>query len=70
MAEVSKDPLTALEKRLGTEWTHLRKAREVSAAKRQEIARLAVGLDSEDTGIVVSGSLARDEFTDQGRRSR
>lgn len=63
MVEVSKDPVTALEKRLGTEWMHLRKAREVSAAKRQEIARLAVGLDSEDTSIVVSGSLARDEFT-------
>jgi predicted nucleotidyltransferase len=32
-------------------------------AKRQEIRKLATGLDSADTSIVVSGSLARDEFT-------
>lgn len=64
MADGPEDPITALERRLGTEWTHLRKARDVSSAKRQEIVNLAVGLDSEDTSIVVSGSLARDEFTD------
>ena len=57
------DPLGHLERRLGASWTHLRAAREASVAKRQEIARVASGLDSEDTSIVVSGSLARDEFT-------
>jgi predicted nucleotidyltransferase len=64
MAPVSpEDPLTALEKRLGAEWTHLRNARTMSAAKRREISEGTAGLDSEDTSIVVSGSLARDEFT-------
>jgi predicted nucleotidyltransferase len=36
----------------------------MSEAKRRQIAKRAVGLDSEDTSIVVSGSLARDEFTE------
>jgi predicted nucleotidyltransferase len=57
------DPLTALERRLGAEWTHLHNARTASAAMRHEITRETAGLDSEDTSIVVSGSLARDEFT-------
>jgi predicted nucleotidyltransferase len=57
------NPLTALEKRLGAEWTHLHNARTLSAAKRREITDGTTGLDSEDTSIVVSGSLARDEFT-------
>jgi predicted nucleotidyltransferase len=57
------DPLTGLEKRLGAAWTHLHKARTVSAAMRHEITKLTAGLDSEDTSIVVSGSLGRDEFT-------
>jgi len=57
------DPLTALEKRLGAHWSHLRGAREASIAVRQKITDLTAGLDSEDISIVVSGSLGRDEFT-------
>lgn len=63
LRETDDSPLTQLERRLGSDWTHLRKARAVSVATRDEIGRLTAGLDSEDTSIVVSGSLARDEFT-------
>lgn len=56
--------LEQLESRLGVEWPHLRKARELALAKRQELRRALAHLDSEDTSIVVSGSLARDEFTE------
>jgi predicted nucleotidyltransferase len=55
--------LAQLEKRLGVDWTHLRKARELAASKRLELQQALAHLDSEDTSIVVSGSLARDEFT-------
>jgi predicted nucleotidyltransferase len=52
-----------LEKRLGLDWRHLRKAREQAQSKRAELRSALAHLDSEDTSIVVSGSLARDEFT-------
>lgn len=52
-----------LEKRLGVEWAHLRKARDLAQTKRLELRHGLAHLDSEDTSIVVSGSLARDEFT-------
>ena len=63
LMETGDGPLIQLERRLRSHWSHLRKSRAVSVATRQEIARMATGLDSEDTSIVVSGSLARDEFT-------
>jgi predicted nucleotidyltransferase len=56
--------LDQLEKRLGAEWLHLRRARELAASKRQELRDALMHLDSDDTSIVVSGSLARDEFTE------
>jgi predicted nucleotidyltransferase len=55
--------LDELERRLGLEWANLRRARELAGAKRQELHKALADLDSEDTSIVVSGSLARDEFT-------
>lgn len=55
--------LDQLEQTLGAEWSHLRQARSRSRAKRDEVGRALTGLDSEDTSIVVSGSLARDEYT-------
>src|SRR5260370_20775795 len=55
--------LEQLERRLGVEWRHLRKARELAQSKRLELRQALEHLDSEDTSIVVSGSLARDEFT-------
>jgi predicted nucleotidyltransferase len=62
MIESATD-LLALEQKLKAEWTHLRQARTLAIQKRAELQSALVGLDSEDTSIVVSGSLARDEFT-------
>ena len=56
--------LDGLGRRLGLEWANLRRTRELADAKRQELQRALADLDSEDTSIVVSGSLARDEFTE------
>jgi predicted nucleotidyltransferase len=56
--------LDELERRLGLEWANLRRTRELAGAKRQELQHALADLDSEDTSIVVSGSLARDEFTE------
>jgi predicted nucleotidyltransferase len=61
---VKSTSLDLLEKRLGAEWLHLRRARELTASKRQQLHEALRGLDSVDTSIVVSGSLARDEFTE------
>jgi predicted nucleotidyltransferase len=52
-----------LEKRLHADWGHLKHAREFAATTREELRLALKDLDSEDTSIVVSGSLARDEFT-------
>jgi predicted nucleotidyltransferase len=60
---VPTDAVVDLEQRLGADWQHLRSARALSTTKRDELRSAAAGLDSEDTSIVVSGSLARDEFT-------
>src|SRR6185503_1370400 len=64
MAPVAPGDLIKLEKSLRADWVHLRDAGLRSEAKRNEIQRAISGLDSEDTSIVISGSLARDEFTD------
>lgn len=56
--------LEQLEKRLAADWTHLRRARELAQSKRLELRKALINLDTEDTSIVVSGSLARDEFTE------
>jgi len=52
-----------LEKKLVADWSHLRRARKAAWTKRTELREALSGLDSEDTSVVVSGSLARDEFT-------
>ncbi len=53
-----------LEERLGTSWQHLKTARELAIGKRTELREALRRFDSEDTSIVVSGSLARNEFTE------
>ncbi len=66
VASTSKDPagsLDELEKRLKADWSYLKHAREFAVSKREELQVALKDLDSEDTSIVVSGSLARDEFT-------
>jgi len=52
-----------LEQRLLANWSHLRQARSFSVETLAKLKDAVVGLDSEDTSIVVSGSLARGEFT-------
>ena len=52
-----------LEKRIGATWPYLRAARLLAAKKKEELRQGLKGLDSADTSTVVSGSLARDEFT-------
>jgi predicted nucleotidyltransferase len=52
-----------LGRRLSKDWAHLRQARFVADEKRAALRDALVGLDSEDTSVVVSGSLARGEFT-------
>jgi hypothetical protein len=52
-----------LEHRLLAEWSHLRRARSTAEERKTELRKALAGLDSEDTSVVVSGSLARGEFT-------
>jgi len=56
-------PVQALEKRLDVQWTNITNARELAAKTRSTLAQALRGIDSEDCSVVVSGSLARDEFT-------
>jgi predicted nucleotidyltransferase len=58
------DDISRLEKSLNCAWPNLRDAKARAEVKRQELRDALKGLDSEDTSIVVSGSLARDEFTE------
>ena len=53
-----------LEQRLGKSWTQLKTARGRAEIKREELRSALRGIDSEDTSVVVFGSLGRDEFTD------
>jgi predicted nucleotidyltransferase len=58
------DDVSRLEESLHCTWPHMRSAKMRAQCKRAELQEALVGLDSEDTSIVVSGSLARDEFTE------
>lgn len=61
--EVSPSNLAQLERRLGADWHHIAAARSRAQEKRAELRGALRRLDSEDTSVVVFGSLARDEFT-------
>jgi predicted nucleotidyltransferase len=63
MAEATSN-IDRLEQRLQADWKHIKAARNLAVAKRAELRSALDGLDSQDTSIVVSGSLARDEFTE------
>jgi predicted nucleotidyltransferase len=52
-----------LENKLGVRWNNLRVARQLTSAKQAELREALKTYDSEDTSIVVSGSLARAEFS-------
>jgi len=55
--------LEALEERTGSDWKHLRAARQTSERKRAEIKKALDNFSTADASIVVVGSLAREEFT-------
>src|SRR4051794_2648789 len=59
-----QSPVQVLETRLHANWEHIQRAQERARRKRDELKAALAGFDSEDTSIVVFGSLARDEFTD------
>lgn len=52
-----------LESRIGTKWTNISDACDLSCRTRTELAEDLDGFDSDDFSIVVSGSLARNEYT-------
>jgi predicted nucleotidyltransferase len=55
--------IAELEGRIGAKWLNIREACDLSCRKRSELSGSLAGIDSDDTSIVVSGSLARNEFT-------
>jgi hypothetical protein len=55
--------LDDLRSKLGTDWPTLSRARQTTATRRDELARLIVGEESEDANVVVYGSMARGEMT-------
>ncbi len=52
-----------LSQRLGERWSNIEATREFSSQKIAELRQQLLDLDSEDTSIVVQGSLGRGEFT-------
>ncbi|MBV9760938.1 MAG: nucleotidyltransferase domain-containing protein [Acidobacteriaceae bacterium] len=61
--DISTTYVEQLEQTLGTQWIHLREARSRTRSKLAEAREALSDLDSEDNSIIVSGSLARDEYT-------
>jgi predicted nucleotidyltransferase len=61
--ESSLSKLTQLEQRLGANWSQISAGRFLAQEKREELRTALKRIDSEDTSVVVFGSLARDEFT-------
>lgn len=60
---LTPSPVEALETRLKVRWANIAAARDLAVQTRATLKRALIGLDSEDSSVVVSGSLARDEFT-------
>jgi predicted nucleotidyltransferase len=59
----NENPIGALQERLGANWSMIARARENAVATRARFKEELAGLDSDDSGIIVFGSLSRDEFT-------
>jgi predicted nucleotidyltransferase len=68
LRETTMDPLGSslniLEKRLSANWSHLTTANTLAEKKRLQLRDDLRGMDSEDTSVVVFGSLGRNEFTE------
>lgn len=52
-----------LESQLGAQWSNIHAAQTRSRAKQDELETALEGIVSDDTSVVISGSLARGEFT-------
>ena len=63
LAEIAKNPIDLLAEKVGSEWQNLARARAFTQQYRLELREKLAGLDTEDTSVVVFGSLARDEAT-------
>jgi predicted nucleotidyltransferase len=63
LAPSAKNPVDLLAEKVGGEWQNLAKARTLTQKYRLDLREKFAGLDTEDTSIVVFGSLARDEAT-------
>jgi predicted nucleotidyltransferase len=60
---IAKNAIDLLAEKLGSEWRNLAKARAFTQEYRLSLREAFAGLDTEDTSIVVFGSLGRDEAT-------
>lgn len=56
--------LGLLEDRLGENWRYINSSRKKSLEMRAQLKSAVAGIDSEDSSIVIFGSLARNEFTE------
>jgi predicted nucleotidyltransferase len=63
LAGSAKNPVDLLAAKVGGDWQNLAAARTFTQRYRQDLAQKFSGLDTEDTSIVVFGSLGRDEAT-------
>lgn len=55
--------LDELKSKLGRDWPSISQARQTTAKRREELAQLIAGEESEDANVVVYGSMARGEMT-------
>jgi hypothetical protein len=60
----SINPIERLAEMTGSKWSNLNHAREYTIARRIELQQALAGIDTDDTSIVVFGSLARDEASE------
>ena len=56
-------PTLELSRRIGVQWSNIEATRKLSTQELAELKKVLADLDSEDISIVVFGSLARKEFT-------
>ena len=56
-------PTLELSRRIGRSWSNIEAARKFSDERLSQLKDALVDLDSDDTSIVVLGSLGRKEFT-------
>ena len=56
-------PTLQLSQRIGQRWTNIEIARDLARETRNQLVELFIDIDSDDTSIVVLGSLGREEFT-------